>query len=90
MVSCTITFNKEKEGHDIEKALGMYLPVIKSVSMLPYSDENSKSIYPQMPYEGITSETYEKILKTYTPVDWSTFVFGDGQQPKYCTNDGCI
>ena len=86
MVSCTIYFNKETEGHQIEQMLGQNIPLIKSVSMLPHTEEGA---YAQMPYEGITKEEYEKRLKDVKPIDWSSFRESDGQDTKFCTNETC-
>jgi hypothetical protein len=33
-VSATIYFDKEKDANDVEKMLAMYIPILKSVSML--------------------------------------------------------
>ncbi|HEY9191112.1 MAG TPA: fused protease/ribonucleoside-triphosphate reductase, partial [Sulfurovum sp.] len=70
MVSCTIYFDPETEGAQIEALLTQYLPVIKSVSMLPHSD---KGTYCQMPYEGITKTQYEARLAEMPSIDWNAF-----------------
>lgn len=57
-VSCTVTFNPETEGKDIESALNIYQYQLKGISLLPRCD----GVYPQMPYEKITKEQYEKEL----------------------------
>ena len=46
-VSATIYFDKVKDGSDVEKMLAMYIPILKSVSMLPYADHG----YTQAPYD---------------------------------------
>lgn len=70
MVSCTIYFDPKTEGKRIEHILAQFVPVIKSVSMLPHSD---KGAYVQMPYEGITKETYEARLVEMPSIDWNSF-----------------
>ena len=85
-VSCTITYNKETEVVDLEKALARFIPSIKSVSLLPHSDEGE---YPQMPFEGITEEEYNKRAANFPRIDWSTFVGSDGTLDRYCTNESC-
>jgi ribonucleoside-diphosphate reductase alpha chain len=85
-VSCTITYNKDKESSELERALAQYVPVIKSVSILPHSD---KGEYPQMPYEGISEEEYNNRISNFPKIDWSKFVGSDGQMARYCTNDSC-
>ena len=49
-VSATIYFDKEKDGPDVEKMLAMFIPNLKSVSMLPHAGHG----YAQAPYEPIT------------------------------------
>ena len=85
MVSCTIMFNPDTEGHQIEYALGQFAPVIKSVSMLP----NKTDAYEQTPYEEITKEQYEERLAKLKPIDWSSYCGSDGELPRFCTNDTC-
>ena len=85
MVSCTIYFDKEREGGQVEHMLAQFAPVIKSVSMLPHSDNGA---YKQMPYEGITQEEYEERKKNMKGIDWASFV-GDGRGEKFCNTDTC-
>jgi len=84
MVSCTISF-KEEEKNDLSRMLAHYIPLIKSVSLLPIKS----GIYPQMPYEGITEEEYKKRVECLKPLDWSNFEGSDGKENKYCSNDTC-
>lgn len=86
MVSCTVYFDKEKEGDQIEHMLAQFAPVIKSVSMLPHTDVGA---YAQMPYEGISKAEYEKRLKALNTIDWSTFGGSDGQDSRFCTTESC-
>jgi len=60
--------------------------VIKSVSMLPHTEEGA---YEQMPYEGITKEEYEKRLADLKEIDWSSFGGSDGEDSRFCTTEGC-
>ena len=85
-VSCTITYNKDKESGELERALAQYIPVIKSVSVLPHTD---KGAYPQMPYEGISESEYEKRLAALPKINWTAFTGSDGEMARYCTNDSC-
>jgi len=87
MVSTTIYFDKDKEGEHIANMLTDYIPVLKSVSMLPHSEEGS---YKQMPFEGITKEQYEDKIKTIKEIDWTMFGNSDGAEEKYCGNDACM
>ncbi len=70
MVSCTIYFDPNREGDQIDDMLREFVPLIKSVSMLPHSYKGS---YKQMPYEGITKEQYEARLEKIPSIDWNTF-----------------
>jgi len=70
MVSCTIYYDPKTEGSQIEALLTQFIPVIKSVSVLPHSDQGT---YKQMPYEGITKEQYEARLATMPSIDWEAF-----------------
>ena len=56
-VSVTVTFDPEKEGHQIKYALDHFQYNLKGVSFLP---NVSKGSYPQMPYETITPEEFDR------------------------------
>ncbi len=86
MVSCTVYFDKEKEGDQIAHMLAQFAPVIKSVSMLPHTDAGA---YAQMPYEGITKEEYEKRLKALKEINWESFCGSDGEDSRFCTTESC-
>ncbi len=86
MVSCTIYFDPSKEGKQIEHMLSKFVPIIKSVSMLPHSDRGA---YIQMPYEGITKEQYEARISRISSIDWSHFSGSDGREERFCTNEAC-
>ena len=85
-VSCTVYFDKQRESHQVEHMLAQYAPVIKSVSMLPHSDNGA---YAQMPYEGITKEEYERRVAAMPKIDWSMFGGSDGAEEKFCSNGTC-
>ncbi len=86
MVSCTVYFDKEKEGDQIAHMLAQFAPVIKSVSMLPHTEEGA---YEQMPYEGISKEEYEERLAALGEIDWSGFGGSDGIDSRFCTTEEC-
>ena len=86
MVSCTIYFQPESEGPHIEHALAQFIPLIKSVSMLPHTEAG---VYAQAPYEGISQEEYETLSSKMKKIDWSNYGGTDGEMPKYCTNGEC-
>ncbi len=84
-VSATIYFDKEKDAADVEKMLAMYIPILKSVSMLPHAGHG----YKQAPYEPITQEQFEKLKNEYKLPDFSTL---SGMVPvgsKFCSGDTC-
>ncbi len=86
MVSCTIYFDPQNEGPQVEHMLAQFAPIIKSVSMLPHS---KKGAYVQMPYEGISKEAYEARLAAFPKIDWSGFSGSDGMESRFCTDDLC-
>jgi ribonucleoside-diphosphate reductase alpha chain len=86
MVSNTITFNPKTEGHQIEDFLAFYAPFVKTLSLLPHTEEGA---YQQMPYEGITLKEYEERAAKIKEIDWSTFGNSDGQDSRFCANDNC-
>lgn len=86
MVSCTIYFNPETEGSQVENALGQFIPLIKSVSMLPHTENG---VYAQAPYEGISKDKFKELLKDFKQIDWSTYGGTDGEMPKFCSNGAC-
>ena len=86
MVSCTVYFNPETEGDQIEHMLGQFAPTIKSVSMLPHTEDGA---YAQMPYEGISKEEYERRQCEIAPIYWDAFGGSDGEDSRFCSNGTC-
>jgi len=86
MVSCTVYFDPQSEGRQIEHMLAQFAPIIKSVSMLPHSDSGA---YKQMPYEGISKEEYERRVAAMPKIAWETFGGSDGMESRFCSNDTC-
>lgn len=84
-VSATIYFNKEKDGSDVEKLLAMFIPVLKSVSMLPHSGHG----YKQAPYEPVDRETYLRRRDAYTIPDFNKVRGNVPEGSKYCSGDKC-
>ena len=64
-VSCTVSFDPDTEGKDIKNALEYFQFQLKGISFLP----KSKDVYPQMPYEEITGEEYEKAVSKLRHLD---------------------
>jgi len=84
-VSATIYFDKEKDGDDVEKLLAMYIPVLKSVSMLPHAGHG----YEQAPYEPIDEETYNKRKNEYS-INYENLSGNIPEGSKFCTGDKCM
>jgi ribonucleoside-triphosphate reductase len=86
MVSCTVSFDPQKEGAQIGTLLADFIPRIKSVSFLPHS---RKGVYAQMPYEGISKTEYETRRAAMPEIDWRRFGGGDDEATRYCAAEGC-
>jgi len=56
-VSCTVTFDPEKEGPQLKDALDYFQYQLKGISFLP----RAKNVYPQMPYEEISEADYNAL-----------------------------
>jgi len=82
-VSITVTFHPN-EAEEIKDALEMYEARLKAVSFLRYQETG----YEQAPYEPITKEEYEEMIKNVTPVQKIETNEG-GVGSKYCSNDTC-
>ncbi len=82
-VSITVTF-KPEEAHQIKDALEMYETRLKAVSFLRYEETG----YEQAPYEPITKEQYEDMIKNITPIQRIDTSEG-GTGTKFCSNDTC-
>lgn len=85
-VSSTITF-KEEEKKDLKTILEMYEDKIKTVSFLPLDVKS----YQQMPYETITKEQYEDMIKNIKPLDFKNIqnVHDYDAEEKFCNSETC-
>lgn len=90
-VSCTVTFNKQ-EADQIEVALNYFQYQLKGISFLPRID-SSNMIYKQVPYESVTQEQYElmikKIDKSIKLSKNAISTATDDDHMTYCDNDKC-
>lgn len=84
-VSATIYFDKEKDAPDVEKMLAMYIPILKSVSMLPHSGHG----YAQAPYEPIDEEKYIALKDSYTLPKFDKVSGNVPVGSKFCSGDTC-
>lgn len=83
-VSNTITFNKQ-EAKDIPILLSFYEDKLKSVSMLPLMDHS----YEQAPYESITQEQYDLMMKPIVDIDDVLVKDTHEETEKFCDGDKC-
>lgn len=86
MVSATVYFDKEKDANDVEKMLAMFIPVLKSVSMLPHAGHG----YAQAPYEPIAIEEYEKRRNAYQKPKFAAVKGSVPMGSKFCDGESCM
>lgn len=85
-VSVTIKFDPETEGNQIEAALSIFLPHMKSISMLP----KTTGVYKQAPYESISEEEYNRRVSQLRPFDWNRLISDvNADLLKGCDGDKC-
>lgn len=83
-VSCTATFNRETEWNLIPDFLAAYDTVLKGISFLPLSSQES---YPQMPYEPITKDQYDVMVNGLKEIKWQGSVHD--QDDMFCDGAAC-
>ena len=82
-VSATVTFTKE-EAKDIPAILELNEDKLKSISFLPIFDHQ----YEQAPYQKISKEEYDRVVKKMKPLDFSN-INTDEIIEKFCDSDKC-
>lgn len=90
-VSVTIDFDAETEGDQIADALDHYQYKLKSVSFLPRLKETTA--YPQMPYETITEEQYNEMMKDIEPLVLTSYEKNKDMEVEIdnmCDGDKCL
>jgi hypothetical protein len=90
-VSATFSFSPEETG-DIGRVIAAYGDQLKTLSFLPMGEEGDPSVYPQMPYESIPEEDFQKKFDGVKPLDFEVLyngLLGDAAAEKFCTNDTC-
>ena len=85
-VRCTVTFDPEKEGHEIPNVLNYYQYHLKGISLLPRHDWGA---YPQMPYESIDEKEYKKQVKKLNKLSFGVIKNEEAEIDKFCNNDSC-
>jgi len=86
-VSCTITFDPEKEGDQIPYALDFAQYQLKGVSFLPRLKYDK--VYKQMPYEEIDEQTYKKMVEKLKPIKFKKSVAEEPTPDRFCDSDRC-
>jgi adenosylcobalamin-dependent ribonucleoside-triphosphate reductase len=85
-VSCTVTFDPEKEGEQIPHVLNYYQYHLKGISLLPRHDYGA---YPQMPYEAIDEKEYNKQIKKLGKLTFGVIKNEEAEVDKFCNNESC-
>jgi ribonucleoside-triphosphate reductase len=83
-VSCTVTF-KPEEAKEIPSILNYFKYDLKAISFLPKTE---KGAYKQMPYEAITEEKYNALIKFIKPLNIDSLE-QDSNPELYCDSSGC-
>lgn len=84
-VSCTVTFDPETEGDQIKHALNYFQYQLKGISFLP----RRENVYEQMPYEEISEEKYNEMIKNIKTVNLKNISGEEAEVEKFCNNDVC-
>ena len=84
-VSCTLYFNPETEANELEDLIAQTIPCVKSLSILPHT---KVGVYKQSPYQFITKEQYEVMIKDNKPINWNIYK-EEAIGERGCTNDVC-
>ena len=85
-VSCTATFDPDKEGDQLSNVLNYFQYHLKGISLLPRHDLGA---YKQMPYEAIDEKTYYKLLSKINRLSFGMIKGEEAQVEKFCDGDFC-
>ena len=85
-VSCTVTFDPEKEGPQISNALDYFQYQLKGISLLPKTEVGA---YRQMPYEEITEKQYKKMVDKLSYLSFRQVKGNEAEIERFCNNDTC-
>lgn len=86
-VSCTVTFDPDVEGPQLEHALEAFQYQLKGVSFLPRAEEGA---YEQMPYESIDEDTYHAMVSRLHELQLTDIQDADPALPdKFCDSTEC-
>ena len=79
-VSCTVTFDPEKEGRHLASALDYFQYQLKGISFLPKMELGA---YKQMPYEEITEKKYKKMVDELSYLSFRQVKGAEAEVEKY-------
>ena len=85
-VSCTVTFDPDKEGDELPQVLNYFQYHLKGISMLPRLDLGA---YKQMPYEAIDEKEYEKMLSKLQRLSFRKVKGNEAVVERFCDGDVC-
>ena len=85
-VSCTVTFDPEKEGPQLPNVLNYFQYHLKGISCLPRHDYGA---YRQMPYEEITEDEYKDQLSGLKKLSFKKVKGNEAIVEKFCDGDAC-
>jgi len=85
-VSCTVTFDPEKEGSQLPNVLNYFQYHLKGISCLPRHDYGA---YRQMPYEEITEDEYATQLSGLKKLSFKKVKGNEAIVEKFCDGDAC-
>jgi hypothetical protein len=85
-VSCTVTFDPETEGNQLNHALDVFQYQLKGVSFLPRLDHGA---YPQMPYESIDVDAYNQMESELGKLSFGRIRGEEIVIERFCDNDVC-
>ncbi len=83
-VSCTATFDPQREGKALAGLLRQHDEELKAVSLLPWGAES----YAQPPYEEISAERYRELTAHLEPLR-GPMRHEPEQEPRFCESDVC-
>ena len=89
-VSCTVTFDPEREARDLPRALDVFQYQLKGVSFLPRLEQGA---YKQMPLEAISEEEYKRRVASIKRIQFPNMPIAEmatrSMPNKFCDNDSC-
>ena len=85
-VSCTATFDPEREADELPHVLNYFQYRLKGISLLPRKNGGA---YKQMPYEAIDEKTYHFEVEKLGHLSFVGIEGEEADIDKFCNNDVC-